>query len=215
MLAVVVAGGLSSGAAHAEVVFGNLGPAGTGTLTNTNVDSNTLPLAQGFTVNNPPASHQLASVTLGLYNLLGGNPTATTVSLWSAIAGLPDSSLHTSSAVPVGGKGLYTFLFSSVSLTPGGTYFVVPNDGASWYYAGDGLTTTVATAQNGSGYSDAGIAVNPGGFGWQPAGAGNFSLSVDVSPAGVPEIDPAGMGSALALVSGALGLLERRRRQTA
>jgi hypothetical protein len=29
--------------------------------------------------------------------------------------------------------------------------------------------------------------------------------------ASVPEIDPAGMGSVLALVSGALGLLERRR----
>jgi hypothetical protein len=31
----------------------------------------------------------------------------------------------------------------------------------------------------------------------------------------VPEIDPAGMGSVLALVTGGLGLLERRRRQTA
>ena len=31
------------------------------------------------------------------------------------------------------------------------------------------------------------------------------------SPAPVPEIDPAGMGSVLALVTGALGLLERRR----
>jgi len=31
------------------------------------------------------------------------------------------------------------------------------------------------------------------------------------SPAAVPEIDPAGMGSVLALVTGALGLLERRR----
>jgi hypothetical protein len=31
----------------------------------------------------------------------------------------------------------------------------------------------------------------------------------------VPEIDPAGMGSVLALVAGALGLLERRRLKTA
>ena len=30
-------------------------------------------------------------------------------------------------------------------------------------------------------------------------------------PNGVPEIDPAGMGSVLALVSGTLGLLERKR----
>ena len=31
------------------------------------------------------------------------------------------------------------------------------------------------------------------------------------SAASVPEIDPSGMGSVLALVTGALGLLERRR----
>jgi hypothetical protein len=36
-----------------------------------------------------------------------------------------------------------------------------------------------------------------------------------VSPSAVPEIDPAGIGSVLALVTGALGLLERRRLKTA
>jgi hypothetical protein len=35
------------------------------------------------------------------------------------------------------------------------------------------------------------------------------------SPSSVPEIDPAGMGSVLALVTGALGLLEQRRRKRA
>ena len=40
-------------------------------------------------------------------------------------------------------------------------------------------------------------------------------LSVQISPEAVPEIDPAGMGSVLALVGGALGLLERRRRPVA
>jgi hypothetical protein len=35
------------------------------------------------------------------------------------------------------------------------------------------------------------------------------------SPSAVPEIDPAGIGSVLALVTGALGLLERRRLKTA
>ena len=38
-----------------------------------------------------------------------------------------------------------------------------------------------------------------------------FRLASPVSGSGVPEIDPAGMGSVLALVTGALGLLERRR----
>jgi hypothetical protein len=41
-------------------------------------------------------------------------------------------------------------------------------------------------------------------------------LSVEISLVqAVPEIDPAGMGSVLALVGGALGLLERRRRVVA
>jgi formylglycine-generating enzyme required for sulfatase activity len=39
-----------------------------------------------------------------------------------------------------------------------------------------------------------------------------FRLASSLSnPSGVPEIDPAGLGSVLALVTGALGLLERRR----
>jgi len=42
---------------------------------------------------------------------------------------------------------------------------------------------------------------------------GGFRLAGSVSsPSGVPEIDPAGLGSVLALVTGSLGLLERRRR---
>ena len=42
-----------------------------------------------------------------------------------------------------------------------------------------------------------------------------FRLAGPVSSSAVPEIDPAGMGSILALVSGALCLLERRRLKTA
>ena len=52
--------------------------------------------------------------------------------------------------------------------------------------------------------------------------SGAFSPIVDgalilgtASPSAVPEIDPAGIGSVLALVTGALGLLERRRLKTA
>lgn len=44
-----------------------------------------------------------------------------------------------------------------------------------------------------------------------------YGLSEELTVAGgspVPEIDPAGMGSVLALVGGALGMLERRRKRT-
>ena len=46
--------------------------------------------------------------------------------------------------------------------------------------------------------------INGDGGGYDP-----FTLRADL--AAVPEIDPAGFGSVLALVSGALGVLERRR----
>lgn len=43
-----------------------------------------------------------------------------------------------------------------------------------------------------------------------------YGMSADLTvPAAVPEIDPAGMGSVLALLIGGLGLLERRRLKTA
>lgn len=42
---------------------------------------------------------------------------------------------------------------------------------------------------------------------------GSFTITAD--PAAVPEIDPAGMGSVLAFVAGALGLFERRRLKVA
>ena len=46
-------------------------------------------------------------------------------------------------------------------------------------------------------------------------GLGTFFHGAAIVPEAVPEIDPAGMGSVLALVGGALGLLERRRRVVA
>lgn len=47
---------------------------------------------------------------------------------------------------------------------------------------------------------------------FRPNGSG-YDVSVGSAP--VPEIDPAGLGSVLALVTGALGLLERRRSKAA
>ena len=44
---------------------------------------------------------------------------------------------------------------------------------------------------------------------------GNNTFQINVGSSAVPEIDPAGMGSVLALVTGALGVLERRRLKVA
>jgi hypothetical protein len=79
-------------------------------------------------------------------------------------------------------------------LTPGG--FVASLGQATGY-------TDAAWIRNGSG-SNANLSRSLYGI--------SETLTV-ASPSSVPEIDPAGMGSVLALVTGALGLLERRRRR--
>jgi hypothetical protein len=63
-------------------------------------------------------------------------------------------------------------------------------------------------------YSDWGVTPGSTGFSRQATITGT-SETVTINIAPVPEIDPAGMGSVLALVTGALGLLERRRLKTA
>ena len=56
------------------------------------------------------------------------------------------------------------------------------------------------------------LGLTPGTY-YQPIGNNTFEINVGSTP--VPEIDPAGMGSVLALVTGALGVLERRRQKVA
>ena len=51
----------------------------------------------------------------------------------------------------------------------------------------------------------------PTGYAIDYAYLGNQIALVQSGPGGVPEIDPAGLGSIVALVAGALGMLERRR----
>ena len=57
------------------------------------------------------------------------------------------------------------------------------------------------------------LGLTPGTY-YQPIGNNTFQINVAPSSA-VPEIDPAGMGSVLALVTGAIGLIERRRLKVA
>ena len=60
-------------------------------------------------------------------------------------------------------------------------------------------------------YSDWGV--TPGSSRQVTINGTSETVTINIAP--VPEIDPAGMGSVLALVTGALGLLERRRLKTA
>jgi|LakMenEpi03Aug12_release.lakeMendotaPanAssembly.Ray.scaffolds.fasta_scaffold480493_1 hypothetical protein len=104
----------------------------------------------------------------------------------------------------------WTTLFDSTSSTSS-TYYAIREDitpyvqGASVVFFRARLFMT--TNPSGYGCSQF-MRVNGDGGGYDP-----FTLRVDL--AAVPEIDPAGMGSVLALVTGALGLLERRRLKVA
>ena len=99
---------------------------------------------------------------------------------------------------------------------------VDPLTAATSLYADDGGNPEIAFADNGQAYSVSWAETNTYDgkvFNTTAPGAGTFvelagGLRTPYSIATatfVPEIDPAGMGSVLALVTGALGLLERRR----
>jgi hypothetical protein len=112
----------------------------------------------------------------------------------------------------------FRYASASVLLTPGKNYEIgaVWGNDADGFLYGDPLTTDFATDPSinyltgayvfGGSLSAPWISFNEG----NPVYFGpNFTFT------SVPEIDPAGMGSVLALVSGALGLLERRRLKSA
>lgn len=205
--------------ASAGIVFGNLGPTGATALDSTNTDLGTQSsvamnwIAQGF---NTGSSSQLSlnSVELGLYGI-GTGSIPVTVSIFSSVSNAPGSLLYTSATTNVGDVGKYSFSFSGVQLQPNTGYFVVPNDGA-WYLNTGSQAPPIA--QNASGYTAFGTFVSyaqgltPSGP-WVTAGDAGASnrYSVSVNSSAVPEIDPSGVASALAVVAGAFSLLERRR----
>ncbi len=202
--------------ASAGIVFGNLGPTGNGSLGTTNTDIGSQDpadvnwLAQGFNTGSSSELY-LNSVEVGLYGN-GTNAIPLTVSIFSSVSNAPGSLLYTSASTNVGNVGKYSFSFSGVQLQPNTGYFVVPH-GGSWYW---NSPPSAPVGQNSSGYTytatyeSLATTTSPSGPWTSPAGSNRYSLSVSSSSA-VPEIDPSGVASALAVVAGALSLLERRR----
>ena len=202
-LAVVVA---CSTAAHAGVVFGNLGSSGTDGLGGTNtdygpIDTSELALAQGFSVGASSTDLSVQSVSLGLF----ATPTATlAVGIYSDNAGSPGSLLYTSSGVSVGTNTVYTFPFSGVSLSPSTNYWIVPEGPASWYL---NSADTSPTEQNSSGYAFISTKRNSPSTGWTTPSPNLNSYSVSV--VAVPE-PPAIVLSGIGLAS-AMYAFRRRR----
>jgi len=139
--------------ARAEIVFGNLGATGTAALSDTTTDFgptavSTLALAQGFTTGTSNLTVQ--SITLGLFGATSPNTVSRTVSLYSNASDAPDAVLFTSTAVNVGEQNKYTFNFTNAVLSPNTSYWIVPEQGSSWYL---NSAESQATGLNGSGYA--------------------------------------------------------------
>lgn len=190
--------------ARAEIVFGNLGPTGTSTLSETSTPfgptSFTLALAQGFTTGTSNLTVQ--SITLGLSATV---PVSRTVSLYSDASLAPSQSLFTSSSVQVGDQNKYTFNFSGADLAPGTSYWIVPQEGSIWYLNSN---ESQPEALNGSGYAYLGTkrrtTAAPGT--WSNSSLPQYSVSIEAVP------EPSSLVMA-GLGIGGLAMLERTRRR--
>jgi hypothetical protein len=138
------------------------------------------------------------------------------VAIWNSVAhyqGLAPNTLEVILLGPSNGFGLAdgTIIFSYDTFTSDNSPTVGLNKGdgstAATLYplfgSADGVLTSVQA-----------MSLAGRNFAFTPDGNGNYTVS-DYTVSAVPEIDPAGMGSILALVSGALCLLERRRLRAA
>lgn len=191
---------------RAEVVFGNLGDDGSGSLSDTGTNfggaASTQAIAVGFTTGSDSDFLQLQSVTLGLFATSSGT-LQRSVSIFSDASGNPGSSLVTSGTVNVGDDAKYTFPFSNYQLAAGTSYWIVPEGSATWYRAEPEVSPS---GRNESGWSFvAGRSSTVGSAGPWSSAATTFSVSVQAVP------EPSTVALALVGVGGLIGVRLRRR----
>lgn len=147
-------------------------------------------------------SYSLDSVVIDLQDvpLLG----TVTVDIYGDNGDVPDAVLASLTFSGTLQTGLNTYTATGVNLPALQSFWVVLNataGDASWRYSAGGSV-------DGPGASNLAWTSDAGTYGGQP-----FMMQVYATPASsVPEIDPAGLGSVVALVTGALALVERRRK---
>ena len=158
------------------------------------------------------SEYALDSVSL----YLAGVPTGTVhVDLWSDVSGQPGASLGTFTNPGAFSAGLNTFTAGGLpSLAANAAYWVVLRGAsvgasANWYFTDNQGTVSPATQTMGNAFR-----TSLGGA-WQVSSTQPYMMQVSAERTSVPEIDPSGVGSVMALVTSALGLLERRRSRKA
>lgn len=214
---------LAVGSAHAapvtDIVFGNLGSAGTNALDEGSVAQigGTVPSGNGdkyaiaFTTGSNTDYLKLNSVTLGLGDV---SPFSTAIlKIVADNAGSPTGSQLATQSLVVGANGLYDFSLGAVTLSANTQYWVTleaqdPGNPSffNWLRNAD---TVSPTAQNGSDYSfpTGGSMRNLNNAGWSNYASGaQLSISVHAVP------EPSTYALAAAGL-GVAGLVRARRRK--
>ena len=163
---------------------------------------------------------QVTSVQLNIESLAGSQSGTMEIyaSTGNSSMDVPTGSpIYTSSPVSVSGRNTYTFTFSGALLSPATAYWLIPQFASDfnwfrstmvtlppWQYTDDPyhyLKTWKSSTSTAGPWAVGGV-----------LSASSFAVFA-TTPAAVPEIDPAGLGTVLGLICGGLGLVERRRLQ--
>jgi hypothetical protein len=204
--------GFSGGSpAHAEVVFGNLGPTGTNAIDedNNSIVTSSNFRAHGFVVGG--TNRVLQSIALGLESDVS---ISARVQIFADSSGSPTgSALGTATEqVTISSATLYTFAFPNLLLDESSTYWAVVSalsaGNLSWSY---NAAAAVPGPQNGSGYTFVGtLTSSNAGSSWGGLSTSGFNTYPAMSISAVPE------PSTYVLAATALGLCgiaaARRRR---
>jgi hypothetical protein len=165
-----------------------------------------------FVTNNQAWTLTSATLTFGTTHSNLGN---LFVNVYSNATDRPGSSLGTlSGSDNPASAGQYTYTSNGINLDPSTIYWLVAgvssgNGDYRWHYAINVSASTgvwsIPSNNTWSTYENSD---------WTSGDDYPYLFSIEATataPSSVPEIDPNSLGSVLALVMGALGLLERRR----
>ncbi|MEI8368860.1 MAG: choice-of-anchor R domain-containing protein [Planctomycetia bacterium] len=219
----VVAGGLMLSTAHAAPVdiYGNLGTVNVNTTSNTagylsQAQQNQYQ-AQGFSVG-PQVGNSawnIQQIDVGLGS--SGSPSPV-MQIYSDASGTPGSVLSSfTTSSTVSSKQVYSFTGSFVAQQNTSYWVVLSNANSASqesyeWYSNDAFTNPTTHLASGVSYLGTQESNNLGPWGGTLASL-SIALYATSTSTAVPEIDPSSFGSALALLAGSLGLLERRARR--
>ena len=218
----VALGGLTLSTAHAAPldVYGNLGAVNVTTTSNTvgylSLSQTNQYQAQGFSVG-PQVGNSawnIQKIDVGLGS--SGSPSPV-MQIYSNASGTPGSVLSSfTTSSTVSAKQVYSFTGSFVAQENTSYWVVLSNANSAsqesyeWY---SNNTFSTPTTNNASGISYLGTKESNNLAAWTDAIPSLSIALYATSTLAVPEIDPSSFGSALALLAGSLGLLERRARR--